>query len=219
MPAMSRPQRRSSRSWRSGKAACSKCEGQLAWERLIRAMRGGVFADLQLDLDLRRRQERVVNQAGMPRAHQAFGLLFGKRNWAHNMNAEVAQPGRLLQLSGGGHIFFSRDSKPARAPISESERPLAHQLYLQGRFEWNKRTPENLNQALDDFTQALIHDPEDAQTYAGLADTYDLLREYSTMPENEAYNRALTASRKTVELDGSLAEAHRSLGFAEVWGE
>jgi tetratricopeptide (TPR) repeat protein len=125
----------------------------------------------------------------------------------------------VFVLRGDGRIFHSRDSKPARAPISEPERQLAHQLYLQGRFEWNKRTPESLNRALDDFTQALIHDPEDAQTYVGLADTYNLLREFSAMPENEAYSRALTASRKAVELDDSLAEAHRSLAFAEIYGE
>jgi tetratricopeptide (TPR) repeat protein len=125
----------------------------------------------------------------------------------------------LFVLRGGGRIFLFRDSMPARAPISESERQLAHQLYLQGRFEWNKRTPESLNRALDDFTQALVHDPEDAQTYVGLADTYNLLCEYTLMQPDEAYSRALAASRKAVELDGSLAEAHRSLGFAEVWGE
>jgi tetratricopeptide (TPR) repeat protein len=125
----------------------------------------------------------------------------------------------FFALRGGGRNVFIRDAKPARAPISESERQLAHQLYLQGRFEWNKRTPESLNRALDDFTQALVHDPEDARTYAGLADTYNLLREFSAMPENEAYARALAASRKAVELDDSLAEAHRSLAFAEVYGE
>jgi tetratricopeptide (TPR) repeat protein len=131
----------------------------------------------------------------------------------------VAGASIFFVLRGGGRIFFSRDSKPARAPVSEPEKQLAHQLYLQGRFEWNKRTPESLNRALDDFTQALIHNPEDAQTYVGLADTYNLMREFSAMPENEAYKRALTASRKAVELDDSLAEAHRSLGFAEVYGE
>jgi serine/threonine-protein kinase len=52
----------------------------------------------------------------------------------------------------------------------------------------------------------------------GLADTYDLLREYSTMPEGDAYSRAIAAARKAVELDDSLSEAHRALGFAEFWG-
>jgi tetratricopeptide (TPR) repeat protein len=51
-----------------------------------------------------------------------------------------------------------------------------------------------------------------------MADTYDLLREYSTMPDSEAYARAIAAARKAVELDDSLAEAHRALAFAEWWG-
>jgi len=108
-------------------------------------------------------------------------------------------------------------SKPRRAP-SDAEKKLASELYLQGRYEWNKRTPDSLNRALDDFTQGLVHDPGNAQIYVGLADTYLLLREYSAMPNAEAYSRAITAARKAIELDDSLAEAHRSLAFAEVWG-
>jgi tetratricopeptide (TPR) repeat protein len=104
------------------------------------------------------------------------------------------------------------------ADISDTERNLAHELYLRGRFEWNRRTPESLNRALDYFTQAIVHDPGNAEAYVGLADTYDLLREYSTMPENEAYKRAIAAAKKAIELDDSLAEAHRSLAFDEVWG-
>lgn len=104
------------------------------------------------------------------------------------------------------------------APVSEADKSLAHDLYLKGRFEWNKRTPESLNRALDDFTQSIVHNPNDAQTYAGLADTYLLLHEYSLMPDSEAESRAIAASTKAVELDDSLAAAHRSLAFAEIWG-
>ncbi len=125
----------------------------------------------------------------------------------------------ILFARHGGRNLVSRNAKPARAAVSETEKQTTHQLYLQGRFEWNQRTPESLNRALDDFTQALVHDPEDARTYVGLADTYDLLREFSVMPQNEAFHRALAASRKAIALDDSLAEAHRSLAFAEVWGE
>jgi hypothetical protein len=102
--------------------------------------------------------------------------------------------------------------------VSDADKSLAHDFYLKGRFEWNKRTPESLNRALDDFTQSIVHDPNDAQAYAGLADTYLLLHEYSLMPDREAESRAIAASTKAVELDDSLAEAHRSLAFAEVWG-
>ena len=104
------------------------------------------------------------------------------------------------------------------ASVSDADKALAHDLYLKGRFEWNKRTPESLNRALDDFTQSIVHDPNDAQTYAGLADTYLLLHEYSLMPDSEAESRAIAASTKAVQLDDSLAAAHRSLAFAEIWG-
>jgi tetratricopeptide (TPR) repeat protein len=108
--------------------------------------------------------------------------------------------------------------QPAMAASTDAEKQLAHELYLKGRFEWNQRTPDSLNRALDDFTQALVHDPENAQNYVGLADTYNLLREYSLMPSNDAYSRAIAASKKAVELDDSLAEAHRALAFDEVFG-
>ncbi|HUN64273.1 MAG TPA: hypothetical protein VMU53_19895 [Candidatus Sulfotelmatobacter sp.] len=103
-------------------------------------------------------------------------------------------------------------------PAADPQKELAHELYLRGRFEWHKRTPDSLNRALDYFTQSIVHDPNNAQAYVGLADTYNLLREFSVMPENEAFQRSIAASKKAVELDDSLAEAHRSLAFTEIWG-
>lgn len=103
--------------------------------------------------------------------------------------------------------------------VSETEQRVARDLYLKGRYEWSQRTPDSLNRALDAFTQAIVHDPGYAKAYAGLADTYDLLYEYSTMPEHDAYSRAIAAARKAVELDDSLAEGHRALAFAEMYGE
>jgi tetratricopeptide (TPR) repeat protein len=98
-----------------------------------------------------------------------------------------------------------------------SSNPEAVDLYLKGRFEWSKRSPESLSKAVDYFTQAIVRDPNYAQAYAGLADTYNLLREYSAMPSNEAYPRAIAAAKKAVELDDSLSEAHRSLAFATYY--
>ncbi|HEY4840008.1 MAG TPA: hypothetical protein VIH72_15430 [Candidatus Acidoferrales bacterium] len=98
-----------------------------------------------------------------------------------------------------------------------SSNPEAVDLYLKGRFEWSKRSPESLNKAVDYFTQAIVRDPNYAQAYAGLADTYDLLREYSAMPSDEAYPRAIAAAKKAVELDDSLSEAHRALAFATFY--
>ena len=96
--------------------------------------------------------------------------------------------------------------------------PEAEQLYLKGRYYWNKRTPEDLSKALDYFTQAVVHDPNYAQAYVGLADCYNLMREYTLMPSSEAYQRALAAAKKAVELDNQSSEAHASLAFVSFFG-
>jgi tetratricopeptide (TPR) repeat protein len=94
----------------------------------------------------------------------------------------------------------------------------AQDLYLKGRYYFEKRTPEDLTKSIDFFTQAIVHDPGYAAPYVGLADTYNLLREYSAMPPQEAFPRALAAATKAVELDPNNAEAHNSLAFASFWG-
>jgi tetratricopeptide (TPR) repeat protein len=128
----------------------------------------------------------------------------------------------LAVLGVLGFWFFhsrasSRGSVARTVPARGSAIPEANDFYLKGRYEWSKRSPESLNKAVDYFTQAIVRDPTYAQAYAGLADTYNLLREFSTMPEKEAYPRAITAARKAVELDDSLSEAHRALAFGSFW--
>jgi tetratricopeptide (TPR) repeat protein len=103
-------------------------------------------------------------------------------------------------------------SSPAHVASVPDKR--AVELYLMGRYYWNRRTGESLNRAVDAFTQAIVIDPSYAEAYAGLADTYDLLREYTAMPESEAYPRAIAAATKAVALNNSLAEAHRALAFS-----
>jgi len=119
-----------------------------------------------------------------------------------------------------GVIFPHNPSSAADATpsVSSEEKGEANNFYLRGRYEWNQRTPESLNLALDLFTQAIVRDPGDARAYAGLADTYNLLREYSTAKDNDAFPRAIAAARKAVALDNSLPEAHRALAFAEMYG-
>jgi Tfp pilus assembly protein PilF len=100
---------------------------------------------------------------------------------------------------------------------SQAADPVAEDLYLKGRFYWNKRTPEDLNKAVDYFTQAIVHDPGYSKAYVGLADSYNLLREFSAMPGSEAFPQALAAAKKAVELDDHSAEAHTSLAFALLY--
>jgi tetratricopeptide (TPR) repeat protein len=104
------------------------------------------------------------------------------------------------------------------ASVSDADKARAHDLYLKGRYEWSQRTPDSLNQALDSFTQAIVDDPNDAKSYVGMADTYNLLQIYSTLPLADSYPRAIAAARRALALDDSLAEAHRALAFSEFYG-
>ena len=133
-----------------------------------------------------------------------------------------------LVLTGGIVAYRNRHRFAAHASVANGPRPKpdsrkpatpeAQDFYLKGRYYWNKRTPEGLNQAVDYFTQAIVHDPNYAAAYVGLADCYNLLREYTLMPPTEAYPRALAAAKKAVELDDQSSEAHASLAFALFYG-
>jgi tetratricopeptide (TPR) repeat protein len=127
----------------------------------------------------------------------------------------------LILIAGSFFIFtFShrelRFKKALAAPHTPGTE--AQDLYLKGRYYFEKRTADDLNRAVDFFTQAIVHDPGYAAPYVGLADSYNLLREYSAMPSQEAYPRAQAAASKAVELDPNSAEAHNSLAFADFWG-
>ena len=92
-----------------------------------------------------------------------------------------------------------------------TENPEAYQSYLKGRFYWNKRTGDDLKRAIDYFNQAIVKDPRYALAYAGLADCYVVIPNYSDVPAQEAYLKAKAAALKALEIDDSLAEAHTSL--------
>jgi DNA-binding winged helix-turn-helix (wHTH) protein/Tfp pilus assembly protein PilF len=113
----------------------------------------------------------------------------------------------------------SAKSSPSGArTLHQAANREAEDFYLKGRFYWSKRTPESLNQALEAFTQAIAHDPNYSDAYVGLADCYNLLREFSAMSGNEAYFKAFAAAKKAVELDPQSSEAHASLAFVTFWG-
>jgi len=94
--------------------------------------------------------------------------------------------------------------------------PEAYEDYLKGRYFWNKRTADGLKKAIDYFNQAIEKDPNYAQAYSGLADSYALLGdwEYGVLAPKEAFPRAKAAATKALELDNSLGEAHTSLAFS-----
>jgi len=87
----------------------------------------------------------------------------------------------------------------------------AYQIYLRGRYQWNKRTEEGLRKGIEFFNEAIAKDPEYALAYAGLADCYALLIEYGSRPPKELYPMAKEAAIRALGIDDTLAEAHTSL--------
>jgi TolB-like protein/DNA-binding winged helix-turn-helix (wHTH) protein/Flp pilus assembly protein TadD len=93
--------------------------------------------------------------------------------------------------------------------------PQAYEAYLKGRYFWNKRTGDDFEKAVEYFSEAVERDPNYAQAYSGLADTYALLGdwEYGVLAPREAFPRAKAAAIKALQLDDTLGEAHTSLAF------
>ena len=98
----------------------------------------------------------------------------------------------------------------AKRPTANTE---AYELYLKGRFFWNKRTGADLRTAIEYFNQALGKDPSYALAYAGLADSYGLLNVFGAASPADSFPQAKAAAEKAVELDDTLAEAHTSLAL------
>ena len=117
-------------------------------------------------------------------------------------------------------------SAAAKGNLSEKSRvslhvpaPTVEDLYLQGRYQWSLRTAESLSKSIDLYTQAIVLDPAYAQAYAGLAESYELLPEYSQASAAEQYARAEVAANRAIELDPNLAAGHRARAFALFWGD
>jgi tetratricopeptide (TPR) repeat protein len=98
----------------------------------------------------------------------------------------------------------------AKSPTPDQE---AYELYLKGRFFWNKRTGANLRKAIEYFNEAIAKDPGYALAYVGVADSYSLLPSYGAASPQESVPLAKAAAQKALELDDTLAEAHTSLGL------
>jgi len=104
-------------------------------------------------------------------------------------------------------ITGSEKSLISKTPTTNNE---AYELYLRGRFFWNKRTGTDLRKAIDYFNQAIAKDPNYALAYSGLADSYLLLSPYGAAAPKDSVPQAKAAVKKALELDGTLAEAHAS---------
>jgi len=190
---------------------------------------------------------RFQNKGDLPQIAQQLGVAHLLEGSVQKVNDQVRINVQLIKAANEAHLWaevydrkltdiFAVESEIAKtiadtlqAKLSGSEehaiaaRPTenteAHQLYLKGRFFWNKRTGDDLKKSINYFEQAIAIDPNYAPGYAGVADAYALLPSYNAGAPRDCYPKAIAAAKKAIELDDTLAEAHTSLGMAICYYE
>ncbi len=127
------------------------------------------------------------------------------------LQGEIAQEiaDEIQPILGSDHKLITADRKSSASPSSYE----AYDLYLKGRYFWNKRTKDGFQQAAEYFQQAIAKDSNYARAYAGLADTFGLMSTWSLVPQNEFMPKAREAALKALQIDASVAEAHTSLAL------
>ena len=177
-----------------------------------------VAADLNVDTVLSGRLAQRGNVLGVSielidarDVHQIWGERYERpvsemTDLEKDLSSHISQK---LQLGMGPH---EQQRMSRRATVD----PQAYRLYLQGRYEWNKRTPDGLRQGIEFFRRSIAIDPGYAPAHAGIADSYLLLGGlYEQIRPREAMPLAREAAMKALRLDDSLADAHASLGVID----
>jgi serine/threonine-protein kinase len=173
-------------------------------------------ADTVLDGSIQRLGDRIKVTArlirvrdGQPLWADEFEQLSADLFDVQSSIAEHTAAALALTLSG------EEKTRLSRRETANSE---AHQLYLQGRYFWNKRTEESLKKAVSLFQQATGKDPGYALAYVGLADSYIQLGidDIGGLPPGDAFPKAREAALKALTIEDTLAEAHAALGFTKL---
>jgi eukaryotic-like serine/threonine-protein kinase len=139
----------------------------------------------------------------------------GSQIWGHQYTRKVSnilslQSELANELSESMRIQLTGEEKK-RLTKHFTENTQAYQLYLKGRYFWNKRSQDDMKTGLQFFQQAVDIDPGFALAYIGLADSYAMMALYRPIRDEESVQKAKAVAIKAVELDPNLAEAHATL--------
>jgi len=149
--------------------------------------------------------------------------LDGSHLWGEQYNRQIAdlvtlQEEMSQEIAEKLRIRLTGAEKK-RLRKKSTDNTAAYQLYLKGRYQWNKRTEESLKRGIAHFEEAIESDPSFAGAYAGLADSYLTLATNIPLPPREAMPKAKAAASRALEIDGALAEAWASLAAVKWWYE
>lgn len=164
---------------------------------------------------VRREGDRLRISAHLVNAHDGY-QLWAETYDRHLHDAFAIQEEIALAIADTltGRLLGERR---AVMPAAPAVNPLAYDHYLQGRFNWHRRTQESLRTAATHFEQAVGLAPKYAPAWAGLADAYAVLGFYDYLPPGEAFPKSQDAARRALELDPQNASAEATLGYAALY--
>jgi serine/threonine protein kinase/Tfp pilus assembly protein PilF len=147
----------------------------------------------------------------------------GWRLWGEQYNRKLSdvvevQEEIANEISGRLRLSLTGEEKKRlrKKPTLDAQ---AYQDYLRGRFYWNKRTEEGVKKGIEYFQRAVEKDPGYPLPYVGLADSYNILGYYAYAAPRDVFPKAKAAALKALEIDGTLTEAHASLGYVQLYYE
>jgi serine/threonine-protein kinase len=165
--------------------------------------------------------EGSVRRAG-DRVRIVSELVDGKsaqQLWAETYDRDLkdifaiqSEVSRRIAVALKGELSPAETARLRKTPPKDVD---AFNLYLKGRYYWNKRTADDLQKGIGYFQQAIGRDPAYALAYAGLADSYSLLAQYGVDLTDEMRPRAKDAAARALALDPNLAEAHVSQALVD----
>ena len=164
-----------------------------------------------LDGSLQRAGDRLRVTARLSSAEDGFQL------WTERFSREMTDVFALQDEIASaivGALKISLSSAERVVKKRQTGNLDAYQLYLKGRYHWNRRFQGGLQKAMECFRGAIELDPLYPQPYVGLADAFNSLASYDYMSPRDAYPRAFDGARRALALDPDLAEAHTSLAWA-----
>jgi len=174
-------------------------------------------ADYILENSIRHEGSRLRITAQLVRTSDQTHL------WAENYDREMRD---LLPLEAEVtediaqqiHVRLASRAASPQPSVTGAVDPDAHQLYLKGRYYFNQRSRDGLQQSIQLFSQAIAKDPHYAVAYAGLADAYNLTGFYGFDPSLEVVSKAKIAAEKALQLDDRIAAAHAARAYTEfMW--
>ena len=140
--------------------------------------------------------------------------------WGQHYSGKSAEISTLQEQIAGDIAERLRSklstSEKRRVTNQGTRSPEAYELYLRGRYSWNRRTLRDIEESISYFNQAIAKDPGYALAYSGLADAYSVLPSYGGTP-SENFPKSNATARRALELDSTLARPHAVLGNNEMF--